>query len=328
MRAVLGSALVVAGAIALAGCGSSSDSTSARTFPAVEVSTRGWPTLPAHVNLASLGERPVEGTDGCKFTYETTAAFVTCDDEKDGTGEVKTHIPEKRPSCWKAFEYVCSASGGVEVRTKASTSGAAAELLHAIINQLTSANPMSSSAETAAWDFNSRLSGGYVLAGSFTLGAPHHIAQGIGRECPTNAATDTEIDGELKVSNATPKFPAQPGIIITLNVEPEATALFSLALGGECNSAPGTLTRTATESVETGGYFNEKYAVIVPGYYTPKSPGGDPRKLSGLALLASVFNQEGTGTGTEPVSASFTGPRGERTERIELAVAATLKREG
>lgn len=316
---MLGVALPIAMALAVAGCGGSSSPASTRTYPPVAISTQGWPTLPAHVDLASLGERSVEGTEGCRFIYDTRRVEVSCDDAREGTGEVKTNIPAKKPSCWKAVEYECSASGGVEVRTSGETSEAAVRLMRAVISQLGGGNPLGHPAKAAAWDFSSRLSGGYVIAGSFTLGAPHHISSGTARECPTDMATDAEMDGEMKISNATPKFPAQPEVTISLDLEPEAMSTFSLALGGECTGAPGSLTRMATEPVETGGQFDDKYSVVVPGYYSPEFPQGNPEVLSGLAMIAGVFNREGTSPAREPVPVSFTGPMGERTELIELA---------
>lgn len=284
----------VAMMVGFSGCGGGSPSGDTTS---VSPDTAGWPTLPTEVDLSTLrySSLPV---GGCSYSFDDevkkTLDISGCEEGQEGT--VTVDAPRQEPTCLESgSETRCSASNGVAVETRASSFESASELLKGVIEDIKMVAPdagdnASGGPEGAVtWKLQMRTPEGFLFKGVVSLGSPQQLSGAEIAPC-TAPETSAAISGTVTVTNDTSGFSAEPGIHLNLieDGSPEALALTAV---GDCHHEDTSI--YAAEPVQPEGSFDQRIVLIVPRYFSPARPDGDPAALAGLAIEPRLYNAEG-----------------------------------
>jgi len=160
------------------------------------------------------------------------------------------------------------------------------------------------------------VSGGYTYQATLTFQPPQHASGSAISQCTYNPTTDAELVGTLTVTNET-NFSGEPGV----SIEPNGSADVTSTNADSCdNSGTGYgFNETATSPLSQGQSFTNTIYVIIPNFYTPDHPNGDPASVRNQTIGIFYYDQD---TQTTANGGSITGPgEGPGTDGISLAGA-------
>jgi hypothetical protein len=136
----------------------------------------------------------------------------------------------------------------------------------------------------ATWHFSWAVEGGYHYSGILSLGPPEHIQERDIAPCTADATTETQIIGEVTLRNETSGFPGEP-ILDFETQPPNESELERISFGGgaEClgdSEGGDNVEYSPGHKLSPGEYAHFDIALVVPNYYSPEYPGGNPARLN------------------------------------------------
>jgi hypothetical protein len=168
--------------------------------------------------------------------------------------------------------------------------------------QQTTQTPTTTAATTPAssavstWKVRITPPGGYIYGATIALGAPQHFSSSDVPQCSQgDPQTDAEISGTLTLTNDTPNFPGQPGIDIEVVADPLPNAV--IADPNDCLPISGNIPAIAflaNGQVPQGQPISEHIWVVVPNYFSPNDPNGNPSLLTNVLLQSFYYGANGT----------------------------------
>jgi hypothetical protein len=159
-------------------------------------------------------------------------------------------------------------------------------------------------APVATWHFTWPVEGGYRYSGTLALSAPEHIDDQVIAPCTAEGSTAAQIRGNVELKNETKGFNGQP-ILDLETTAAQAGELNAIMFGGSnCEpkgEGPDAVEYHSNETLAPGGSVGFQVAWVVPSYYSPEHPAGDPSRLDGYKFKAIVLKPEGSDIGAGPV---------------------------
>jgi hypothetical protein len=159
------------------------------------------------------------------------------------------------------------------------------------------------SAPVATWRFTWPVEGGYRYSATLALSAPEHINDQVIAPC-TAEETAAQVRGKVELKNETKGFNGQP--IIDLETTAAQAGEPNAIMFGGSNCEPegegqDAVEYHSNEALKSGASVGFGVAWIVPSYYSPEHPSGDPSRLDGYSFKAIALKSEGSDLGTGPV---------------------------
>jgi hypothetical protein len=167
----------------------------------------------------------------------------------------------------------------------------------------TQALPLPLPAPVAAWRFTWPVEGGYRYSATLALSAPEHINDQVIAPCAAEE-TAAQIRGKVELKNETKGFSGKP--IIDLETTAAQAGEPNAIMFGGSNCEPegegqDAVEYHSNEALKPGASVSFQVAWLVPSYYSPEHPNGDPSRLNGYSFKAIVLKPEGSDLGTGPV---------------------------
>jgi hypothetical protein len=173
----------------------------------------------------------------------------------------------------------------------------------------TAADVPSLPAPIATWHFTWPVEGGYSYSGSLSLGAPEHINTSVIAPCTANGSTDAQIRGSVELTNDTKGFPGEPVLDFETQALEGVNGRISFGGGSSClpeSEGGDGIEYSPGHTLAPGASDSFSIVMIIPGYYSPEHPNGDPGLLKGYQFTTVAFKPEGSDLGAGPVK--VTGP--------------------
>jgi hypothetical protein len=155
------------------------------------------------------------------------------------------------------------------------------------------------------YSFTETENGGYQFTGTLSLGDPEKFETGIsengfvaGTACTISPGVDAVIPGQLVVTNSTSDFNAYPSAGLSWadsSIQIEA----NFSDGAQCESSQN-FNVNATTSDAPGQGFTLNFFIVLPGFYSPDYPDGDPVSIAQDQLQLVPVNDTNTGNTINP----------------------------
>jgi hypothetical protein len=161
-------------------------------------------------------------------------------------------------------------------------------------------------APVATWHFKWPVEGGYRYSGSLSLGSPEHIEENVIAPCSANSSTDAQVRGRVEIANETKGFSGQP--ILDLETQPQEPS-DKIYFGGDDGCQPegeggDGIEYNTDHALAPGIKDSFQVALVIPNYYSPEHPDGNPALLGEYKFKATAFKPEGSPLGAGPVHIS------------------------
>jgi hypothetical protein len=158
-------------------------------------------------------------------------------------------------------------------------------------------------APVATWHFTWPVEGGYRYSGTLALSAPEHINDQVIAPC-TAEETSAQVRGMVELKNETKGFSGQP--ILDLETTAAQAGEPNAIMFGGSNCEPegegqDAVEYHSNEALKPGASVSFQVAWVVPSYYSPEHPSGDPSRLDGYKFKAIVLKPEDSDIGAGPV---------------------------
>lgn len=154
-------------------------------------------------------------------------------------------------------------------------------------------------APVATWHFTWSVEGGYSYSGSLSLGSPEHINETVISSCTANSATDIQVRGEVELTNDTKGFSSEP----VINIESSSpVGQGATEFGGNGTCSTGDVVYSSGQPLASGASDRYPVALVIPDYYLPEHPNGDPASLSKRTFKAFAQTTSSTYAGQVAVS--------------------------
>jgi hypothetical protein len=198
----------------------------------------------------------------------------------------------------------CGGSSSPSVKQSDSHVAASAPVVSSPGSTSTPAMP-SLPAPVATWHFTWPVEGGYRYSGTLALSAPEHIDNQVIAPCTAEGTITAQIRGKVELKNETKGFNGQPILDLetTAAQSGEANAIM---FSDNSNCEPegegqDAVRYHSNEALASGASVSFPVAWVVPSYYSPEHPAGDPSRLDGYKFKAIALKPEGSDLGTGPV---------------------------
>jgi hypothetical protein len=162
----------------------------------------------------------------------------------------------------------------------------------------------------ATWHFIWSVEGGYRYSATLALSAPEHIEDQVIAPCTAEGTTAAQIRGNVELKNETKGFSGQPILDLETTAAQAGEPNAIMFGGGSCEpegEGQDAVEYRSNDALAPGASVSFQVAWIVPSYYSPEHPSGDPSRLDGYKFKAIVLKPEGSDIGAGPVQVDGPG---------------------
>ncbi len=148
------------------------------------------------------------------------------------------------------------------------------------------------------------MEGGYRYSGSLALSVPEHIDDQVIAPCTAEGTTAAQIRGNVELKNETKGFSGQPILDLETSAAQAGEPNAIMFGGGSCvpeGEGQDAVEYHSNDALAPGASVSFPVAWVVPSYYSPEHPSGDPSRLDGYKFKAIVLKPEGSDIGAGPV---------------------------